>query len=361
MNIFGHLFSKSEEKPTYNIACTSFAVKNSAGNVFHGRSMEFPKMPMQSSIVFHTIGEQCQSTAPGDGTNPTGVSWTAKYGYAGVTVFNAGVVDGLNQAGLSCSFNSLNCSQYQTVPPGCNNQALELFDVGGWLLGNFSNVNDAITGLKTVYVWGKFFPLLNKIPGLHIALHDTAGNSAVVEYLNGNLTVAANPYGVMTNDPPFSWQTINLSNYNYVSPNAAQDVVYNGVTIPALGPGTGMPLPGGFDAVSRFVKVFQLCRFATLPTSSDDMVETCIHILNNVDKPTGVCLIPYLNQTLPEMSKWCVIKDLSAGDLYYYSHKNTRLKVVHVAKMNLASGQKYPPLSVDAGHEKAKDMTPVIP
>lgn len=352
------VYQTNSSQPHTNIACTSFVSNTKAGKVFHSRSMEFPKVPMKSLLTFHNVGEKCQSVAPGD--NPIGASWTAKYGYAGVDIFGAGIVDGLNTAGLSCSFNSLNCTQYQTVPANANNQALELFDVGSFLLGNFSTVNDAIAGLKTMYVWGKVFPLLGVIPGLHIALHDKTGNSAVIEYLNGNLTVVSpNPVGVMTNDPPFPWHLANLSNYNYVSPNPAPNVNYNGYTIPAMGPGSGMPLPGGYDSVSRFVKIFELCRFAhPLEQTARDVVNASVHILNNVDKPYGVCMWPMGNKTVPEFTRWCVVKDLSDGDFYLYSHKNILVKVVHLSKMNLSGNETYPAIEIDAGEQHVHDVTP---
>lgn len=342
-----------------NIACTSFATTTKTGKVFHSRSMEFPKLPMKSLLTFHNVGEKCQSFAPGD-NNPPGISWTATIGYAGISIFGAGIVDGMNTAGLSCSFNSLNCTQYQTVPANSNSQALELFDVGSYLLGNFSNVNDAIMGLKTVYVWGKLFPLLGEIPGLHIALHDKSGNSAVIEYLNGNLTVISpNPVGVMTNDPPFPWHITNLSQYNYISANPAPNVTYKGFSIPGLGPGSGMPLPGGFDTVSRFVKIFQLCRFATpVQNTAEEVVNDCLHILSNVDKPVGVCLWPEGSQVVPEYTRWCVVKDLTDSDFYFYSHKNILVKVVHLSQMNFSGSVNYPSIEINHGHQHVHDVTP---
>lgn len=351
--------SSTSQVSRANVACTSLIVTTASGKKLHARSMEFMQMPMKSVITFHASGEQCQSTAPGN-SNPPGLTWTSKYGYAGVSIFGAGIVDGMNPEGLSCSFNSLDCTEYQTVPPNANSQALELFDVGGWLLGNFATVAEAVSALKGVYVWGKLFPPLGQIPGLHIALHDKTGDSAVIEYLNGNLAVVSpNPVGVMTNDPPFPWHLINLSNYNYVTPNPAPNIVYNGYTIPAMGPGSGMPLPGGYDSVSRFVKIMKIVQYA-LPTAknSREAANQAIHILNNVDKPYGVCVWPVEGKTVPEFTRWCVIKDVAEGDFYYYSHKDLVLKVIHLSKMNLSPGQTYPDIPVEGGEQFEIDVTP---
>jgi hypothetical protein len=61
-------------------------------------------------------------------------------------------------------------------------------------------------------VWAISYEL-NMEPPIHIAVHDTAGNNIVIEFIEGKVNVYDNPIGVMTNAPTFDWHLTNLRNY----------------------------------------------------------------------------------------------------------------------------------------------------
>jgi choloylglycine hydrolase len=363
-NLVGYLqnrvsFQSGPKKGKNSFACTDFAITTKNGKRIASRSMEFPES-MKSVISFHAQGETKTSTAPGPG-NPSGLSWTSKYGYVSIGVFGQDdAVDGLNQEGLTCGFLTLQCSQYQTVPSGQNSQALELMDVGSWILGNFATCDEVAAAIKNVFVWGKIFPPLNSIPGLHIAVHDKSGNNIVIEYIEGQPIIMQNPIGVLTNDPPFLWHQINLSNYNGVSAQQTPDIVINGVQIPSAGPGSGLfSLPGGLDSISRFTKIAKIIQFIMPSQTALKGVNECVHILNHVDKPAGLCLAPFGSETVTDLTRWSVYKNLTDGDFYFTSYENLVLKVIHLGKMNLSPGQKYPDISVAGdGEEFSINVTP---
>ena len=99
-------------------------------------------------------------------------------------------------------------------------------NVGAWILGNFKAVDEVREAVKGVRVWGNEIETLrNKFLKLHIALHDSTGKNAVIEFLNGEAVFQDNPLGILTNDPPLKEQLANLEKYNGLSPSSAKMIL----------------------------------------------------------------------------------------------------------------------------------------
>lgn len=95
-------------------------------------------------------------------------------------------------------------------------RAIAVIHLGTWILGNFATAHEVKEALGTVKIWGEIVEHLQRVPGLHIALHDQAGNNLVIEFLDGEIVTHDNPLGVLTNGPPFAWHLANLKHYDSI-------------------------------------------------------------------------------------------------------------------------------------------------
>ena len=204
---------------TSSYACTNITIKAKDGTVMVGRTQEFGA-DLHSRVMSSARGRVFNTTAP-DGK--AGLSWRAKYGYVLLDFFGQGrPIDGINEKGLSFGYLYLpGYTQYQTVPKGKDNSALNYAYFGDWLLSNFDSVAQVKASLNSINVFAQPVTMgsfTNMIFPLHAIITDDSGKSIVVEFKNGAMQVYDNKLGVLTNSPTFDWQETNLKNYANLSP-----------------------------------------------------------------------------------------------------------------------------------------------
>lgn len=330
----------------HGFACGDFLLKSQDNHFVAGRSMEFP-IPMESNVLVYNRGEKFQSTAPGGGL---GHSWTSKLGYVGIDAFHMNRVDeGLNEAGLSFGALTLNGTQYQFIGEAQRPEALAMMDVGAWVLGNFATVDEVKEALGNVRVWGQMIKELGCIPGLHIALHDATGKTAVIEFLDGKAIFRDNPKGVLTNEPPLPEQLLNLERYSHLTPFPNGPVADGGM----------VGLPGDWSSESRFVRIAKEVEFinANPPTTYEGAIERATHILNTVDVPKGLEIVELANENMPITTRWSTVKDLTSRVFYYRAHNDGRLQAVDLTKETLEPGTVHSKIAVCGPHLIFDDVT----
>ena len=331
-----------------SLACTDFQIKSKDGAIIIGRSMEFA-MKVGSQIVVHTRGERISSQTP---AGKKGLSWKSKYGFVSVNAFGIedATVDGINEAGLSVDFLWLPGTEYQDVPRGKDSKAVTIGDLGNWILGNFTTVDEVKRAIEGVYVCSMEIPQMNMVPPLHLAVHDTKGKNIVIEFIKGERKVYDNPIGVMTNAPAFDWHLTNLRNYVNITSHNADPVTIEGVMLSPTGQGSGLlGIPGDWTPPSRFVRAVAFVHFADPVESAAEGVNLAEHILNTVDIPAGAIKGKKLEFVEEEYTQWVVIKDLTNKVLYFRSYENLCLRSVDLKKLNFAPGAKSKSVPVSGG------------
>lgn len=338
----------------HGFACGDFLLRSEDNHVIAARSMEFP-IPMASDVLTFNRGEKFQSTAPG---NFPGVEWTSKYGYVGINAFHENNVDeGMNTEGLSAGALTLNGSQYQFISESQRPEALAMMDTLGWILGNFATVDEVQEALGSVRIWGQFIEQMGCIPGLHIALHDATGKSAVIEFLNGEAIFRENPIGVLTNEPPLPDQLLNLERYNHLMPLPPNEADYHGVKLPSAGPGNSMSgLPGGPNAEDRFVAIAKRVQCAN-PATCEETIETATHILNAVDVAKGIEIVELAGQKLMVTTHWSTVKDLTNRVFYYRAHNDGRLQAYDLTRVCFEPGTLHNRIAVCGSKLVFDDVT----
>jgi choloylglycine hydrolase len=318
------------------LACTDFIVQAQDGSIINGRSLEFG-LEFQSKIKFFSRNQRITSQAPGQ---KKGIQWISKYGFLGVTGLGLNFpLDGVNEMGLSFGYLWMpGATQYPTVPAEQMKNALDFIDLGSWLLGNFSTVDEVKAALESVYVWAHTVPPLG-VPPVHAAIHDAQGRSLVVEFVGGQMKVYENPIGVLTNSPPFDWQMTNLQNYLNLNPENPSPITFKGVSIAPPGQGTGfLGLPGDWSPPSRFVKMATFLRFAKQVASGIGAVNLAEHLLNSVDIALGLVRDP--GKDTGDYTQWIVIKDLTQKILYFRSYHDLTLKMIDLKKLDFTKDVK---------------------
>lgn len=317
-------------------ACTDAHIVATDGSVLSARSMEFGP-PLDSRLVVRPRGSKLESPAP-DGA--TGLGFVGKYGYAYMDGFGIdAVTDGLNEAGLS--FGALylpGFAEYESVAASDHAKALSNLQLGAWVLSQFATAAEVKAALADVMVWGEPLAAFNNafVP-LHYSIHDASGESLVLEWVGGELTVYETTAGVLTNSPPYDWQLLNLRNFVSLSPENAKPVTVNGITYPATGQGSGLfGLPGDPTPPSRLVQTAVVLAAADTPKDPTEALVLGQKLMNRVDLPAGLARDPGSNES--DITQWVVFRDHTNRIYYYRTYEDMTLRALDLKTSDLSPG-----------------------
>jgi choloylglycine hydrolase len=247
------------------------------------------------------------------------VKWKNKYGYIGRSVFASDViVDGMNTEGLTVGGLYLTESSFPVYDPEDNRAVLAAYNIPNYILGMAKNVEEAVTLLESYQIVRSAIKVkpgvyVSEIP-VHIIIRDAFGNSAVIEFINGETKVYKNAGNVLTNSPTYDFHIENSKNYESLltdtEKNDFEDRVINysasfNSTHPEKAALIGMP--GDFSGASRFIKGYVLTEKMPEPHSSSEAVFQANSILDSLIAP------PYMSS----FTIWKTVKDLDNKKLYY--------------------------------------------
>ena len=184
--------------------CTTVVVNATGGGTVIGRTMELgiPLPDRASNNIWSLVATQRDDK---------------RFGYAAISAALGGatseafVVEGMNEKGFTVSVQTLQQSVYETQTT--LQQSVTFDRVAVYLLQRCAVVADVAAALRAIIVVDN--PLFAKLFGrCHWSVADASGTSAVVEYLEGRLSIHDNSrIGVMTNDPHYEWHLHNLNGY----------------------------------------------------------------------------------------------------------------------------------------------------
>jgi choloylglycine hydrolase len=188
------------------------------------RSMDLPaSFPERPKFVVFPRGmarDGKSSVLPGikaklDGVGSKAVRWTARYGNAVMVGFDGGATDGLNEEGLAAHVLVLGVSQHEP-----KDERPELADAlwVQYVLENFATVEEVVDAhtsgkFRVTGSWSAELGLAQPL-GLHLAVEDASGDSAIFEYVDGKLVIHHGPeFRIMTNDPPLDEMLARMKKY----------------------------------------------------------------------------------------------------------------------------------------------------
>ena len=302
------------------------------------------------------------ASSPGGNGTGNGLKWTNKYGYVGIgsipksvdmsktpiPIQDIPVSDGMNTAGLSVAtlwlaYTDIGTGSGAGDCPAC----LSMNYVMSCLLGTCADVNEVITKLSQSQVWVQ--PDMVNSYLIHLSIHDQSGKSLVVEYVNGEQKIYQNDdIGVVTNEPPFDWQTNNynffyshLNNLNNLrdkydpmlkGPSGIYAATSDNWQTEVIGSGL-FGIPGDSTSPSRFARAAALRK--TFPNQYDNHqgVQYALQLLGRV----AVCdqeVIMADGSTNPTL--WMVVRDHSQKIFYYASRMDHNLKAVKLNDLDFS-------------------------
>ena len=193
-------------------------------------------------------------------------------------------------------------------------------------------------------------------PPFHYIVYDKAGNSLVIEPLDGKLVTYDNPLGVCTNSPTFDWHMTNLRNYVNLSPDNASSTNMAGVEIAPLGQGSGLlGLPGDFTPPSRFVRAAIFSKAAIPPNNTEEAVLQIFHILNQFDIPVGSVRAVVNGVIHTESTTETSVKAPQSLKYYFKMYEDQSIRVVDLNQFDLNAKEiKKAPMS---GRELITDVS----
>lgn len=315
------------------VACTSFQLVAEDGSRVYGRTMEF-EFPMYSNLVVMPRKTQFVGTGP---KNTKGATWVGKYGVVGLNGFNQPiVVDGMNEKGMTGGMLYFPGYASYTSPANADpKKTLAPWEFLVWALSNFENVSEVKAALNTISVVAVEQGDLKVVPPLHYVLHDAKGSVLVIEPLNGKLVATDNPFGVMTNSPPFDWHVTNLSNYVNLSPVQPAGKKVMGQMVNPTGNGAGfLGLPGDNTPPSRFVRAVAFASTIVPAKNADENVRLAEHVFHNFDVPRGSVRSSAGPKAFMEFTQWSTIGDINNRQYYFSTYDYQPLRMVDLKTIN---------------------------
>lgn len=194
------VIAASAALPELADACTRAVYLGPDNMIVTGRTMDWKEDP-QSNIYFFPRG-MARRGAETDNT----VRWTSAYGSVVTAGYDIGVCDGMNEKGLVANLLFLAESDYHR--PDDNRPVMGLSIWTQYVLDNFATVDEAVEelGKELFRIDDPDLPNGAKST-LHLSISDPTGNSAIFEYINGNLVIHhGRECQVMTNSPTYDKQ-----------------------------------------------------------------------------------------------------------------------------------------------------------
>lgn len=254
------------------------------------------------------------------GINDNPAQWTSKYGSVVIVCkrFRNDCEEGINKEGLAFHYLYLNGSKYEArdrSKPGVDGARY-----GQYLLDNAASVAEALTLMsQTQLVPG---PSSLAYP-CHLALEDTTGDSAVVQFVGGQMIVWHGPaYNVLTNDPTLDQQLANLRNYKDF--------------------GGDLPWPGDVDSKSRFVRASAFLKSLDNPPGyfvNPDLVARLFSAMRVEATPFGAVEFGSSNKESPAWPNlWTSLFDLTNKQVYFTHAMVRNIFWIDMEKLNLSPG-----------------------
>ncbi len=257
------------------------------------------------------------------------LEWTVEHGSLVATEHDQATTDGMNERGLAAHVLWLAEADFGT-PDG----ALPGVSMSLWaqlFLDQFATVAECVQFVQATpfEVWPILEPDTGRPATVHLALDDAAGDSAVIEYIDGKPRVYHDgTYSVMTNSPPFDEQLAHLRRYD--------------------GFGGHQPLPGTTEPADRFVRASYYLEHLPPPRSRQAAVAELLSVMRNAAQPFGVP-----DPSRPNISStiWRTISDLT--NQVYYFESSFSPNLIWTKLDGLRFGKGAPPTKLDLVKEQA--------
>ena len=239
-----------------------------------------------------------------DATNEFGLSM-AGLNFVGNTYFSEKEIDG-----------RINLAPYELIP---------------YMLSKYKSCLECLEVLKTLHLVDKRFR--NDIPNseLHWLISD-GKDCLTLEISREGTKTYNNSVGVLTNNPGFNQQMLNLSNYMSLTNEEPVNKFASSIEMPAYSRGMGaIGLPGDNSSMSRFVRASYTKMNSSQPADNRLALVQAFHILSSVEQQEGSVIF---NGQF-ERTQYTSCCDIKNGIYYYKTYENSQIAAVNMFNENL--------------------------
>ena len=302
-------------------ACTRVVYVGNNGEVITGRTLDW-KEEIGTNLYVMPRGMEREGH---DESNT--IKWRSKYGSVVSVGYDVGVNEGMNEKGLVCNLLYLPGTVYSR--PNDTRPYISTSVWAQYVLDNFATTSEAVAELSK----DKFQINAPAMPGgnattLHMAISDATGNSAIIEYINGYISIhEGEQYKVMTNAPTYDKQLAINEYWKEIG-------------------GLKM-LPGTNKSSDRFVRASFYVDALPLDTTHQMALAGIFGIVNNCSVPIGISVD---NQPEISSTRWRSVSDQKDKVYYFESTLSPAIIWVDLAKCDLREGA--PVLKLDLINNK---------
>jgi choloylglycine hydrolase len=239
--------------------------------------------------------------------------------------------DGFNEYGLSIA--GLNFDGYAKFSPvNLFKNNIAPFELITYLLAKFKSVKEVMEFINDMNIVDMDFSRTIKAPKLHWIIGDKKC-SITLECTKDGIRLYRNPFGVLTNNPEFSYHVENVRNFLNITNDNIESRFANNVDLRPISKGSGtFSLPGDYTSPSRFVKAAFLVNNFPDTYDENDALTTAFDILKNVSFVRG-CVISTNGKY--EITYYSCIMDLDNLVYYYTNHNNSRIMSISLIRNHL--------------------------
>ena len=239
--------------------------------------------------------------------------------------------DGTNEKGLSIAgLNFPDNAKYHPHRAGKKNIAS--FEVIPFILSTCGTVAEVKALLSQVNITEDSFCANLPPAPLHWLIADKS-NSIVLESTAEGTMVYDDPYGVLTNNPPFPFHCENIQQYMGLHEGLEENRFSAKLPLENISLGFGaVGLPGDFSAISRFVKAVFVKEKIESDGSEKENVQHFMHILSSVAMPKGCVLMKHGAYEYTRYSSCC---NTHTGVYYYNTYYDLSVRRVSLHEADL--------------------------
>lgn len=239
--------------------------------------------------------------------------------------------DCVNEKGLAMAgLNFVGTAVYSERTDGKYNLAPHEFIP--FVMGQCRDISDARVLLGKINLINSAFSDKFPVGQLHWMIADKSG-ALVVESTKNGFFVYDNPVGVLTNNPEFPQQMLQLNNYMCLSAKEPVNNFCSSLPLKPYSRGMGaIGLPGDLSSESRFVRAAFVRANSVCGDSESECVSQFFHILGTVENQRGCCEMGGGKYQITHYTSCC---DCNKGIYYYTTYENHQVTAVDMHRENL--------------------------
>jgi choloylglycine hydrolase len=302
-------------------ACTRAVYLGPEGRILTGRSMDW-KLPMVSNLWVFPRG-MARDGAAGERS----ATWISRYGSLVVSGYDISTADGMNEAGLVVN---LLWEVEATYPEDDGTTPrISLSVLPQYLLDRYATVTEAASDLRenAILVQGGEVPVgpPGRAATVHVSISDATGDSAIIEFVNGEMTIWHNrSYQIMTNEPTYDRQLAIREYWDGVNPREF--------------------LPGTVRATDRFVRANFYINAVEQTSDPRRAAASVFSVIRQVSVPWGISVADQPNLST---TRWRVVADHLDRRYYVESVTSPSVFWVDLTRLDFSEGAKV--MKLDLG------------